>query len=994
MSRTYTDKELVMATQLAYCNFRKEIVEEAREMANGDCPTLQAIFSVFQRENPGRLYEIFYNYKYSTSPDGDELLMKQDTESWIDDIISGRSEYAQWRLADVHDMNSENGLYAVTLLTEEGEAIVAFRGSESENNYGTDPIQIRFDWLEADLGIASGDITTQEFYAALYLNTVLNDSRYRSITVTGHSLGGDLALVSTVFNCNNENIDKIQRSVSFDGPGHPPAFFEKYNQQIAMVKDKLVHYHWSLVGAIFQSLANEYISIDSDKFESLIWKHSTASLSFSDAGELFRAIDKPYDDLALLVACITNEFITENGDYLKQVVDTFIEYYKADEYYVPNGESLIYLHGEAPYFIVHCGDGNNIVYGGAESDNTIYGDSGDDVIYGGNCNNFIHGGTGDDIIRGGDNQNQLCGDDGDDTIHGGSGYNDIHGGIGNDKLYGGESGNYIYGDEGDDVIHGGTGYNIIFGGTGDDMIYGGENNNVIYGDEGDDTIFCANGYNDVHAGTGDDIVYGGENSNVIYGDEGDDTIHGGMMTDTIHGGLGDDVIKGEGGDDYLYGEEGVNTIYGGNGRDHIYGGSMRDIIYGEDGDDSIEGYGGNDVIYGEIGRDFICGWAGDDYIDGGRGDDELIGSEGNDIIYGGLGDDIISGDDGDDFIDGGGGNDRLRGGHGDNVIYGRSGNDFISSDGFGTTCALGGDGADEIYLGEGKDYIKGEKGNDTLGGAGGDDIYLFNIGDGSDALVEHEKYENTIVFGKGIVLKDIKLSKKDADLVIKYGDNDSINIVDVFGEDGITKRVKHILFNDRSLCWINYEKVRVDAGKKITIMQYLDYYAMPLNPMPLEPMPNIDARDLHDEIISSEDNAIDAIYTFEDNSIEESYNLQYETEVPDLGPFIIDVINEDGVYECDAENVTEKYSGTNNSALNNSEEDQLDYMVEQSLYDTYNTDYGVTEDYFCNDCDNVDNMTSLIVQDMSEAVCGNISDSAQNTVIMPTEETTLLWIED
>ena len=984
MSRNYTDKELIMATQIAYCNFERTVLIEATRRCGGQSPTLQVIFNVYKELNPNKQYNIFYNYNYNENPEGDQLLMKQDTESWIDDIISGRSEYAQWRLADVNDMNSENGLYAVTLLTDEEEAIVAFRGSESANNYGTDSVQIQFDWLEADLGIASGEFTRQEIYAAVYINTVLNDSRYKSITVTGHSLGGDLALVSTVINCNNENIDKIQRSVSFDGPGHPPAFFEKYNKQITMVKDKLVHYHWSLVGAIYQSLADEYISIDSDKFESLIWKHSTASLSFSDAGELFRAIDKPYDDLALLVACITND-----RDYLNQVADTFIECYKADEYYVHDGDSLIYLHGKAPYFIIHCGDGNNIVYGGKESDNTIYGDSGDDVIYGGNCNNIIHGGTGDDIIRGGDNENQLCGDEGDDTILGGSGYNDIHGGTGNDLLYGGENGNYIYGDEGDDVIHGGTGgYNIIFGGTGDDMIYGGEKNNVIYGDEGNDTIFCANGYNDVHAGIGDDIVYGGDNSNVIYGDEGDDTIQGGMMTDTIHGGLGDDVIRGEGGDDYIYGDEGVNTIYGGNGRDHIYGGSMRDIIYGEDGDDSIEGYGGNDVIYGGIGRDFICGWSGDDYIDGGRGDDELIGSEGNDTIYGGLGDDTISGDDGDDFIDGGGGNDRLSGGRGDNVIYGRSGNDYISSDGFGSTCAFGGDGSDEIYLGQGKDYIKGERGNDTLCGADGDDIYLFNIVDGNDSIIEHEKYENTIVFGKGIVLNDIKLSKKDADLVIKYGDNDSIDIVNVFGEDGITKRVKHILFNDRSLCWINYEKLRVDAGQKITAMEYLNYYAMPSNPMPI-----IDVGNFLNEITSSENNAIDAIYPLEGDSIEEIRNLLYETEASDSGHFISEVINEDSVYECDAENVAEKHIDSIDST-NNSEVDQLFYIVEQSLTDTYNTEYEVTEDCFSTFCDNVDNMTSLIVQDMSEAVYGNVSDSVQNTDLVSAEDTTLLWIED
>ncbi|PCJ82089.1 MAG: hypothetical protein COA52_20380, partial [Hyphomicrobiales bacterium] len=71
------------------------------------------------------------------------------------------------------------------------------------------------------------------------------------------------------------------------------------------------------------------------------------------------------------------------------------------------------------------------------------------------------------------------------------------------------------------------------------------------------------------------------------------------------------------------------------------------------GDDIIDGGAGNDTIYGNDGNDTISGGTGNDFIDGGAGNDILNGDDGNDTIEGGSGDDTISGGTGDDIMTGG-----------------------------------------------------------------------------------------------------------------------------------------------------------------------------------------------------------------------------------------------------------------------------------------------------------------------------------------------------
>jgi Ca2+-binding RTX toxin-like protein len=93
----------------------------------------------------------------------------------------------------------------------------------------------------------------------------------------------------------------------------------------------------------------------------------------------------------------------------------------------------------------------------------------------------------------------------------------------------------------------------------------------------------------------------------------------------------------------------------------------------------------------------------------------LKGNAGNNVITAGVGNDTVSG---------GLGNDRLFGDAGNDTLRGDAGNDYLA----------GGSGNDRLEGGSGNDTLVGERGSDTLFGGLGADHFVFNVGDGRDAI--------------------------------------------------------------------------------------------------------------------------------------------------------------------------------------------------------------------------------------------------------------------
>jgi Ca2+-binding RTX toxin-like protein len=79
------------------------------------------------------------------------------------------------------------------------------------------------------------------------------------------------------------------------------------------------------------------------------------------------------------------------------------------------------------------------------------------------------------------------------------------------------------------------------------------------------------------------------------------------------------------------------------------------------------------------------------------------------------------------------GNDSIRTAHGGQIVEGGAGNDVIETDAFVPYQLTKND--DDGF---GIDVLVGGTGNDTLRGGGGDDIYVFNRGDGVDTIYDYE----------------------------------------------------------------------------------------------------------------------------------------------------------------------------------------------------------------------------------------------------------------
>ncbi|WP_180024732.1 calcium-binding protein, partial [Acinetobacter sp. YH1901134] len=501
-------------------------------------------------------------------------------------------------------------------------------------------------------------------------------------------------------------------------------------------------------------------------------------------------------------------------------------------------KALVLLGTEGTDILQAYASGSTI--SGEAGDDQIYGNTGSDQLYGGTGEDKLYGGTGDDYLEGGADNDQLYGGSGNDVLVGGTGDDRLEGQDGDDVLQGGE---------GDDTLAGGTGNDTLIGSEGNDTLEGGAGNDIYqfeagwgqdiilyeYKNETDkDTIAFINIDPDnlivrkvgqdmviTHRITGDQLIVQSQFSDssnkpinlvqfdnnvewneadldiqAVKGTELDDVIEGTTDSDVIHAGNGDDIIYGS--SIYTDSPEAQYFVYGENGNDKIYASGYLD---GGDGDDEIEGAGhllggaGNDVLNG---HGILEGQAGNDIL---TGQGKLYGGDGTDqLILIGL-DDNQAG-----LLDGGSGDDVL-------VVdinqmhFVDSSNEsefILDADGYHVILDP------ELTEAQRAVYIEGGQGNDTIYGSFGDEVYLFNLGDGQDTIIERpagQNYSNVAVsfdvlrFGQNIATTDISLHRFGDDLLIQHGNNvDQITVQNYFV--GGHHKINEIQFEDLTI-WNN-----------------------------------------------------------------------------------------------------------------------------------------------------------------------------------------------
>ena len=455
-----------------------------------------------------------------------------------------------------------------------------------------------------------------------------------------------------------------------------------------------------------------------------------------------------------------------------------------------------------------------------------------DVIYAGNGNDYVVAGAGNDVVFGEAGDDRLSGDDGNDVLLGGTGKDTLWGGTENDYLDGGDDADELQGNEGDDILIGGKGNDTLHGGTGQDtyLFNAGDGVDTVYDSKADNNIFRFGAGFDkdtlklrlgslmLDFGEGKAVHIGNFDQNDVFnsssisgfefadgstlttaqllargfdldGTVGDDTLVGTNTTDRISGFGGNDVLLGMSGNDVLTGGEGNDQLDGGDGNDLLTGGTGYDVLAGGAGNDTyvfrlgdgVTAEGGTvETLYEDSGEDIVRfeGVNADSLKVSGNNESLLhIDYGDNDTleIQGGVGDLVENFEVGGETLT----TSQFIGRYAETALYGQDGN--------GHEVVSGGRGNDALMASYAHATLSGGRGDDTLSGRGGNNTYLYSLGDGRDTIIEASAQygrlgANTLKFGAGISVDNLRLSGENSTLVIKIGEGDESEVrIENFG---------------------------------------------------------------------------------------------------------------------------------------------------------------------------------------------------------------------
>ncbi|MCK9372548.1 MAG: hypothetical protein M0P91_05075 [Sulfuricurvum sp.] len=487
-----------------------------------------------------------------------------------------------------------------------------------------------------------------------------------------------------------------------------------------------------------------------------------------------------------------SDIVTENTNEGIDTVQSSVSHTLSDnvEYLQLTGTANINGTGNALNNLMYANGGNNILNGGAGVDTLAYSTATAGVSVNLSLSTAqITGGSGSDTVL---NFENLSGSIYNDTLIGNSGANILNGGMGADTMKGG-LGNDTYvvdnaGDvvtentnEGIDTVQSSVSYTL-----GDNVEYlqltGTANINGI-GNALNNLMYANNANNLLNGGAGiDTLAYSTATAGV--------TVNLSLTTAQITGGSGSDTVlnfenlSGSVYNDTLTGNAGANILNGGIGADTMKGGIGNDTyVVDNTGDSVIENSNeGVDTVQSSVSYTLEANV--ENLILSGTG---WINATGNAL------DNIIYTNNGSNSILGGGGTDTVAYTYANAGVsvnlerfeaIGASKSDTI----FNVENVTGSHYNDTLIANNGDNVLKGGNGNDLLYGKGGNDTYIFERNNGNDTILDAQtssgwmRYPmyagyDTAQFGQGIGTKDFALYMDKGSLIVDYGSNDRISIV-------------------------------------------------------------------------------------------------------------------------------------------------------------------------------------------------------------------------
>ncbi|ERE17990.1 calcium-binding protein, partial [Pseudogulbenkiania ferrooxidans] len=419
----------------------------------------------------------------------------------------------------------------------------------------------------------------------------------------------------------------------------------------------------------------------------------------------------------------------------------------------------------------------------------------------------LTGTDGDDTLTGWEGGDVLIGGAGNDVLIGNGGSDTLIGGIGNDTLVGG-AGSDVYVFEaghGHDVI---AAHNVDVAVTLHDEIRFGVGisvSDIRVQQAGDDIVLLhVNGSDSITIQGGFSVEHGWQGQ-IVFADGsvwlGAELIQ--RVVGMQNGTDGDDLLQGEDGADILDGGTGNDTLIGGNGDDTFRGGAGNDVLVGNKGRDVFEfglGGGRDQINYGVAAAKMAQYSKGDQirFLAGIKAADVRVLKSGNDLVLM-----LANGQDGITIKNGA--VDKM--GWAGEVVFADgvrwSAADLQKLIVTGGNDTIKGSAGDDVLVSVGGTVVlEGGKGNDTLKGGAAHDIYVFNLGDGNDVIINNSvnvsvSHQSEIRLGVGISVSDIVVVRAGNDVILKHvNGSDSILIQNWFS--ATSAQVGSVIFADGS----------------------------------------------------------------------------------------------------------------------------------------------------------------------------------------------------
>ena len=253
-----SDARMIIASKLAYIDLR-----ESDSKTVGD--QLEDIISSYEAyEGQPSAYQ---TEQYNSAKSALELM---------DNL--GVQDCKRWMPRQINDDNDISGFYGCMFDTRDGDAVLAFRGSEGGiDNALSDPTAYH-DWVEADLGLLNSTETLQQQRAREFTDYIYKEygDRY-TYDFAGHSLGGNLATHAAVTAPGAMN---IHRCLSIDGPGFSQEYLAAHQYDIRRRSGVIDHYQATVVGALLTPIpGSRYKSIETTETDGYFSRHDLENIA-------------------------------------------------------------------------------------------------------------------------------------------------------------------------------------------------------------------------------------------------------------------------------------------------------------------------------------------------------------------------------------------------------------------------------------------------------------------------------------------------------------------------------------------------------------------------------------------------------------------------------------------------------------------------------------------------------------------------------------------